>query len=237
MEKIRLLLVEDERTLAGIICDTLNEKGFDVCVAYNGVTGYDLFEHTPIDVVVTDIMMPHMDGFTFVKKIRQRNKNIPILFLSARSGADDVVEGFETGGNDYLRKPFAMSELIVRVKALLGRASCGESEKPQAVFQLGRFVFDHPKCLLNQEILTAREADLLLALSSHLGEVVSAHDLLVELWGSDTYFNNRSLNVYISHLRQRLATDKSIAIINVRGVGYKLAITPPTSHTPADSPQ
>lgn len=224
MEKIQLLLVEDERTLAGIIRDTLNEKGFVVTVAYNGIEALDIFDHKTVDVVVTDIMMPNMDGFTLVKSLRKRNKTLPVLFLSARSSADDVVEGFETGGNDYLRKPFAMNELIVRVKSLLGRSSTMEKEKPKTVFQLGSIVFDHTKCLLNQDLLTARESDLLYALSLNLGEVVPIHNLLMEIWGSDTYFNNRSLNVFISRLRQRIAVDKAVSIVNVRGVGYKMMV-------------
>ena len=120
-DRIHMLLVEDEQTLADIIADTLGEKEFDVTVAYNGVEGLRRFDEVHPDVVVTDIMMPGMDGFSFVDALRRRSADVPILFLSARSAVDDVVHGFETGGNDYLRKPFAMSELVVRVRALVGR--------------------------------------------------------------------------------------------------------------------
>lgn len=115
--KIRVLLVEDEQTLADIIADTLSEKDFTVTVAYNGIEGLRAFESERPQVVVTDIMMPGMDGLSFVRQLRRRDASVPILFLSARSAAEDVVQGFETGGNDYLRKPFAMSELVVRVRA------------------------------------------------------------------------------------------------------------------------
>lgn len=223
MEKIKLLLVEDERTLAGIIRDTLNEKGFDVQVAYNGMEGLELFSKIRPDVVVTDIMMPSMDGFTLVRKLREADRRIPVLFLSARSSADDVVEGFELGGNDYLRKPFAMSELIIRVKSLLGRTS-DIRENRQTVFKLGKFTFDSEHWKLDDAVMSARESEVLLHLCRNFGEIVSIHTLLTDIWGEDTYFNNRSLNVFITKLRHRLSSDPSVSIINVRGVGYKLIL-------------
>ena len=136
-DKIRMLLVEDEQTLADIIADTLGEKEFDVTVAYNGAEGLRRFDEVRPDVVVTDIMMPGMDGFSFVDALRRRSADVPILFLSARSAVDDVIHGFETGGNDYLRKPFAMSELSVRVRALAGRAGVGKA-RTERVFELDR---------------------------------------------------------------------------------------------------
>ena len=140
-DKIRLLLVEDEQTLAGIIADTLSEKGFEVTVAHDGEAGLRAFRGSRPDVVVSDVMMPCMDGFTFVGRLRREAPGVPVLFLSARSAAEDVVQGFETGGNDYLRKPFAMSELIVRVRALAGRAGVGKA-RTERVFELGRMRFD-----------------------------------------------------------------------------------------------
>jgi Response regulators consisting of a CheY-like receiver domain and a winged-helix DNA-binding domain len=234
-KKIRMLLVEDERTLAQIIRDTLTEKGFDVQLAYNGQQGYDAVHVALPDIIVTDIMMPSMDGFTFVKKLRSEGYRIPIIFLSARSAAEDVVEGFETGGNDYLRKPFAMSELIVRAKSLLGRSEPSSHEKPQTVFQIGSYIFDSEKqtltftrqqCgTLSSEdciVLSAREADVLVMLCRRPGEVIPSEDILKKLWGSDDYFNSRSLNVFITHLRNKLAKDPSVSIVNARGIGYKL---------------
>ena len=238
--KIRMLLVEDERTLAQIISDTLTEKGFDVQLAYNGQQGYDAVHVALPDIIVTDIMMPSMDGFTFVKKLRSEGYKIPIIFLSARSAAEDVVEGFETGGNDYLRKPFSMSELIVRAKSLLGRSEPSSHEKPQTIFQIGSYIFNSEKQTLafterqhgiadecqdssNASIvLSAREADVLLMLCRRPGEVISSEEILKKLWGSDDYFNSRSLNVFITHLRNKLAKDPSVSIVNARGIGYKL---------------
>lgn len=136
---IKVLLVEDEHTLAGIIADTLGEKGFQVSIAHNGAKGLEMFRENRPDIIVTDIMMPTMDGFSFVKEIRRVEKDLPIIFLSARSGVDDIVEGFDLGANDYLKKPFAMRELIVRINALLGRLS---RTKEQSIFQIGKFTFD-----------------------------------------------------------------------------------------------
>lgn len=163
-DKIRLLLVEDEQTLAGIIADTLSEKGFEVTVAHDGEAGLRAFRGSRPDVVVSDVMMPCMDGFTFVGRLRREAPGVPVLFLSARSAAEDVVQGFETGGNDYLRKPFAMSELIVRVRALAGRAGVGKA-RTERVFELGRMRFDAERQRLSCDgvvtELSARESEVL----------------------------------------------------------------------------
>ncbi len=218
--RIRLLLVEDERTLAGIIADTLSEKGFEVRCAYNGADGLRAAAEFRPEVVVTDIMMPTMDGFTFVKRLRQEGicgENVPVLFLSARSGAEDVVRGFELGAQDYIRKPFAMSELIVRIHA------------PSPIV-LGRYTFDPSTAVLSlsdgsSTVLPAREAELLALLASRPGETVPNTLILKQLWGDDDYFSTRSLNVHITRLRKRLAADPAVSIISHRGVGYCLRVT------------
>lgn len=227
-DKIKLLLVEDERTLAGIIRDTLGEKGFDVSVAYDGREGLRKFNAEHPDVVVTDIMMPTMDGFTFVDHLRRGGSKTPVLFLSARSSADDVVEGFELGGNDYLRKPFAMSELIVRVRALLGKNM--ESKAPEdGPLAIGSYIFDPGKQTLSlgeeSQQLSGRESEVLLLLANNMGSVVPMKTMLLNLWGDDGYFNARSLHVFITKLRSRFAGDTTVAIINIRGTGYKLITT------------
>lgn len=226
-DKIRLLLVEDEQTLADIVADTLSEKGFEVTVAYDGEAGLRAFREVRPDVVVSDIMMPCMDGFTFVGRLRREAPGVPVLFLSARSTAGDVVQGFETGGNDYLRKPFAMSELIVRVKALAGRA-CAAKPRVQTRFELGRIRFDamHRRLVCGDAVteLSAREAEVLQYLCRNAGEIVPSKTLLVNIWGDDSFFNARSLHVFITRLRHRLAADPSIRLDNVRGVGYRLLV-------------
>ena len=227
--RIRLLLVEDERTLAGIIADTLSEKGFEVRCAYNGADGLSTAAQFRPEVVVTDIMMPTMDGFTFVRRLREEgicSDDVPVLFLSARSGAEDVVHGFELG-----RKPFAMSELIVRIHALLGRqrARAAAAQSPSPIV-LGRYTFDPSTAVLSlsegsSTVLPAREAELLALLASRPGETVPNTLILKQLWGDDDYFSTRSLNVHITRLRKRLAADPAVSIISHRGVGYCLRVT------------
>ena len=213
-DKIRLLLVEDEQTLAGIIADTLSEKGFEVTVAYDGEAGLRAFRGSRPDVVVSDVMMPCMDGFTFVGRLRREAPGVPVL-----------LQGFETGGNDYLRKPFAMSELIVRVRALAGRAGVGKA-RTERVFELGRMRFDAERQRLTCDgvvtELSARESEVLQYLCRNAGEIVPMKTLLVNIWGDDSFFNARSLHVFITRLRHRLVADPSIQLVNVRGVGYKL---------------
>ena len=224
-DKIRMLLVEDEQTLADIIADTLGEKEFDVTVAYNGIEGLRRFDEQRPDVVVTDIMMPGLDGFSFVDELRRRSADVPVLFLSARSAAEDVVRGFETGGNDYLRKPFAMSELVVRVKALVGRNRHARQPSGQ-LCRIGRFRFDAERQTLDDgascQELSAREAGILEMLCERMGEIVPTQLILQRIWGDDTFFNARSLHVFITRLRRRLASDPTVQIVNARGVGYKL---------------
>lgn len=224
--KIKLLLVEDEQTLACIIKDTLNENGFEVDVAYNGEEALAMFRNKKPDVIVTDIMMPTMDGFSFVERVRGQCNKTPILFLSARSSADDVVHGFEKGGNDYLRKPFAMSELIIRVKSLLGKIK--QVEQEVKLFELGSFRFDAKRCTLSigekTISLSNRESDVLLFLCRNSGEIVPNRTILLDLWGDDSYFNARSLHVFITKLRHHLSCDQSVQIINLRGVGYKITV-------------
>ena len=224
--KIRVLLVEDEQTLADIIADTLSEKDFTVTVAYNGVEGLRAFDRERPQVVVTDIMMPGMDGLSLVAELRRRDPSVPILFLSARSAAEDVVRGFEAGGNDYLRKPFAMSELIVRLRALAGRHAAAEPSARPAPLAVGRFLFDagQQRLTLGERVfeLSARESALLAMLCERRGEVVPTQLILQRIWGDDSFFNARSLHVFVTRLRHRLASDPDIRLVNARGVGYKL---------------
>ncbi len=226
MEKIRVLLVEDEETLSMIIKDTLDEKGFDVTLASNGEEGISIYKTLKPDVIVSDIMMPDMDGFTMLRQIRKTDLSTPVLFLSARSGANDVVEGFETGGNDYLKKPFAMAELIIRIKALLNRVTF--QRQTEMIFQLGNYTFDAIKqtlCIYGEkEILSNRESEILKRLCEYQDQVLPMKDVLLDLWGDNSFFNARSFHVFITKLRHKLSKDKNIQILNVRGIGYKLII-------------
>ena len=228
-ETINILLAEDERTLAMIIKDTLDGQGFHVTVADDGEEALRLYAVNKPDVLVADVMMPRMDGFELVRRIRKQDQQTPVIFLTARSAVNDVVHGFEMGANDYLKKPFGMQELIVRIKALLGRA-CTVAPQPEQVtrFTIGQYLFDAVIQRLthvptgNRVELSYRESEILRRLCLHPSEVVTSQSLLLELWGDDSFFNNKSLHVFITKLRHRLALDARLRIVNVRGVGYKL---------------
>lgn len=222
--KTRLLLVEDEQMLAEILSDTLSDRNFEVELAYDGQQALDILRVKRFDVIVTDVMMPHIDGFTLARRLRREGCATPILFLTARSATEDVVKGFEVGGNDFLRKPFAIDELIVRVQALAGRMN--PAEEVEQPFQIGQYQFDPKSSTLSiggeSITLAAREAAVLVRLCRQQGATVEASAILHELWGDDNFFNLRSLNVYISRLRRHLAADPDVEIISVRGVGYRL---------------
>ena len=229
----KILLVEDEATLAVIIRDTLKSQGFEVITADNGEQGLQMFFRERPDVVVADVMMPNMDGFEMVRRIRNKDVSTPVLFLTALSETEDVVRGFEAGANDYLRKPFGMLELIVRIKALVSRVFIS-AEAPQeepTKYVIGDYQLDTLKeqLIFANENITAtviprsqRESEILRLLCSNKGEVVDNKDVLLELWGDDSYFNTRSLHVFITKLRRKLSRDPRVRIINVRGIGYKL---------------
>lgn len=237
--KIRLLLVEDDTTLAGVISDVLSESGFDVILAKNGAEAIDMLamEGQPApEIIVTDIMMPKMDGFTMVRSLRENGYDMPVLFLSARTSAEDVVNGFALGAGDYIRKPFAMKELIVRIHSLLDR----DAERTSGnLFRIGRYRFDsvHRRLWLmtgpgyteseNNDSyiqLPAMESEILAILCRRMGSVVPNSIILNKLWGHDDYFSTRSLNVHITRLRKRLQADPSVSIDSFRGNGYRLSV-------------
>ena len=230
-EIINILLAEDEHTLAMIIKDTLDGQGFVVNVAGDGEEALRLYAASKPDVIVADVMMPRLDGYELVRRIRKHDAQTPVIFLTARSAVNDVVHGFEMGANDYLKKPFGMQELIVRIKALLGRA-CTVTPQPVEAevtrFTIGQYLFDavvqrltHVPTGTRAE-LSYRESEILRHLCQHPSEVVTSRSLLLELWGDDSFFNNKSLHVFITKLRHRLAQDQHLRIVNVRGLGYKL---------------
>ena len=222
--RIKILIVEDEKMLAEILSDTLSDRNFDVRLAYDGIHALEAIKKEPFDVIVSDVMMPNLDGYSLAKRLRNEGCNTPILFLTALSATEDVVKGFETGGNDFLKKPFAIDELIVRVKALAGRAEAMDAQETSYV--IGEYEFNPSSKELTirgeQTTLAAREAAVLVRLCRKRGRVVEASELLKELWGDDNYFNLRSLNVYITRLRNHLKADPTVEIESVRGVGYLL---------------
>ena len=221
--KIKILLAEDEPALALIIKESLETRNFEVMHCINGEVAFDAFTKQKFDLLVLDVMMPKKDGFSLAKDVRKIDKKIPIIFLTAKSQTQDVVEGFNIGGNDYLKKPFSMEELIIRIHSLLGRINFNKMEQKVAI---GSYLFDFTKQTLhfNELIitLTHREAELLFLLIENKNEILDRSIVLKKIWGNDDFFNGRSLDVFITKLRKKLNLDPNIQIINVRGQGYKL---------------
>ena len=222
----KILFVEDEEDLTLIVADTLRGQGYEVITAADGVAGLDRFKSEGADVVVADVMMPKMDGFSMAKEIRKLSPTVPLLFLTAKSTIDDVEEGFEIGANDYLKKPFELRELIVRMKALLRRYDTDRSEDIK--FSLGSYIFNVSTQTLSIKGQNAElshfEAKILERLATNIGKTVDASELMIAVWQRDEPSNRNSLHGYIHKLRRALRQDPSISIINQRGFGYMLTI-------------
>ena len=228
----KVLLVEDERTLSGIVRDALETMDFSVEMAYDGSEGLRRYFEIRPDILVVDVMMPKMSGFDMVNAIRQSDKETPILFLTAKTTVDDVVTGFNLGADDYLKKPFAIPELVVRMKTLLGRSGkkTPDQEKGQASYNIGEYLFTPESATLlhkptgESTLIPRREADILQLLCKGSGSIIPTQNILLSLWGDDDFFNARSLQVLITRLRRALSKDPRIRIVNVRGTGYKLIV-------------
>ncbi|MDH7445243.1 response regulator transcription factor [Aquimarina sp. 2201CG14-23] len=222
-ERIEIVLAEDEPSLGQIIKESLETRNFKVHLAQNGEEAFALYQSIQPKLLVLDVMMPKKDGFTLAKEIRVENDTVPIIFLTAKSQTQDVVEGFTIGGNDYLKKPFSMEELIVRINNLLHRTKIQQSSQ---ILTIGKYTFDFPKQILTYDHeshqLTHREAHLLFHLIKNKNQVLDRSMILKKLWGDDDFFNGRSMDVFITKLRKKLKQDDTIQIINVRGYGYKL---------------
>lgn len=223
-KSIHILLAEDEPALGMIIKESLETRNFKVTHCLDGESAWETFKNSEPDLLVLDVMMPKKDGFNLAKDVRRLDDAIPIIFLTAKSQTQDVVEGFTIGGNDYLKKPFSMEELIVRINNLLNRT---QLQKTSQILQVGHFSFDFPKQTLQFQDrgliqLTHREAHLLYHLIKNKNQVLDRSLILNKLWGNDDFFNARSMDVFITKLRKKLASDPRIQIINVRGYGYKL---------------
>ncbi|MCZ8090761.1 MAG: response regulator transcription factor [Flavobacterium sp.] len=226
MESIAILYVEDELSLGKITNDTLKKNGFNVIWAKDGKEALEIILKSKIDIAVIDIMMPKLDGFNLVIEIRKTNNLLPILFLTARVLTEDVIKGFEIGGNDYMKKPFSIEELIIRIKELVKR---NKISNPLNTYLIGKYTFNYVRMeitLQDQKIsLTHRENEIIKRLYLRANEIVSRTEILIDLWGDDSYYNGRSLDVFITKIRKYFSEDQSIAIKNIRGVGYKLIVS------------
>lgn len=222
----KILLVEDEKDLTLIVADTLRWQGYEVVTAVDGEDGLEKFKTEGADIVVADVMMPQMDGFTMAKEIRKLSPTVPLLFLTAKSTIDDVEQGFEIGANDYLKKPFELRELIVRIKALLKRYGGNRTEDIR--FAIGAYTFNVTTQTLSfgdkETELSHFEAKILEHLATNIGKTVDASELMIAVWQRDEPSNRNSLHGYIHKLRRALRHDPSISIINQRGFGYMLAL-------------
>ncbi|MCP9751811.1 response regulator transcription factor [Ferruginibacter sp. HRS2-29] len=221
-----VLLAEDEESLGSIISESLTVSGFSVTHVTNGNEALELLLNGSFSLAILDVMMPGMDGFTIARQLRLNNLRLPVLFLTSKTMPHDVVTGFESGGNDYIKKPFSMLELVVRMKALLGLNRLPEYAALPTTAQIGKYHFDPVKqqLIFGTEIckLTARESEILWMLYQHTQTLLPRQQLLISIWGDDNFFNARTLDVFITRLRKLLKQDPRVQIINARGVGYKL---------------
>jgi len=226
--KVKILLVEDDTSLGFIISDQLKAEGYEVTLCTDGAEGFQRFTEDTFHMCIFDVMMPKKDGFTLAKDVRKLNANVPILFLTAKSNDEDKVEGFKSGGDDYLTKPFNSEELQLRVAAMLRRVNIEAEPRNKDIYNIGEYVFDtvnfelkHPNF---EKTLTKKEAQILAILCKFMNQVVAREIVLTGVWGHDDYFVGRSLDVFITKLRKYLKEDASIQIANVHGIGFKLEV-------------
>ena len=225
MSKTKVLYVEDELFLGKIVKESLESRGFEVMMESDGAKATDLFKKTQPGICILDIMLPNKDGFTIADEIRELDEDVPIIFLTAKTQTEDVVKGFSTGGNDYIRKPFSMEELIVRIQNLLKnktedsqKISGGNATIGKYNFQLNRQILSNGK---EERKLSFRESELLKLLYENREKIIDRKDILNLLWGNDSFFNSRNLDVYITKLRSYLKEDSSLEILTIKGVGYR----------------
>jgi DNA-binding response OmpR family regulator len=226
---IRILLLEDDTNLGIMIEEHLTLQGYDVVLCANGEQGLERLGCDQFDICLVDVMMPKLDGFAFAEKVRCRDTDIPIMFLTAKSLKEDKIKGFKIGCDDYLTKPFSIEELLLRIQAILKRTHGGSAEKSLAApFRLGKYVFDYRRQLLviksRQYKLTFKEAELLRLLCLNLNQTLQRETALRQIWGEESYFNSRSMDVFVSRLRKYLRDDPRVEILSVHGSGFRLVV-------------
>ena len=227
-EKIKILLAEDDKNLGNLLKEYLEAKNYSTILAVNGKEAFDQFVKKKFDICIFDVMMPVNDGYTLAREVRKLNKTMPIIFLTAKSMKEDVIEGFNAGADDYMTKPFSMEELLLRLQAILRRTQPAAPATEKTEFKIGKYKFDYTHQLLDikgkKQNLTTKEADLLKLLCSNFNNIVDRDFALNSIWKDNNYFNGRSMDVYIAKLRKYLKEDSSIEILNVHGRGFKLLV-------------
>jgi DNA-binding response OmpR family regulator len=225
----RILLVEDDPSLGFVIKDNLAMKGYDVTLCADGEEGQQTFYKNAFDLCIFDVMMPKKDGFSLAQSVREKNQQVPILFVTAKSMLEDKIAGFTAGGDDYIVKPFSMEELYMRIEVFLRRSN-GSIAKSET-YQLGQFSFDSHNFILfhpsGSKTLTQKEAEVLKLLCENRDRVLKREEILKAVWGDDDYFMGRSMDVFISKLRKYLKEDASVQIVNYHGVGFRLELDSP----------
>ena len=227
MKRIQILLVEDDPYLGLIVNDLFESRGYKVFYEKSGESGYKTFEKEVPDLCVLDVVLPGIDGFNLGRKIRSKNPSVPIIYLTALTQKDDLIQGYASGADDYIRKPFHMEELILRVETLLKRyGKISATDRNRHLFEFLDYRFDPFTMTLESPsgsvLLTPKETGILEILLNHLGELVDREFILKEVWGNDSYFNIKSMDVFMHKLRSRFSQDKRIRIINVRGRGFRM---------------
>ncbi len=226
----RILLLEDDPNLGLILQEHLNMNGFRVDLCVDGEEGSLLFGKNRYDLCLVDVMMPRKDGFSFVGEVRKTNREIPLIFLTARSLKEDRIRGFKAGCDDYITKPFSVEELLLRIQAVLRRSGGASDEELPVTFEIGGYTFDWRTQVLqkddNRRKLTSREAELLRLLCLNMNKTLERESALREIWGNDSYFNSRSMDVFISKLRKYFSEDENIEIMSIRGKGFRLTVGP-----------
>ncbi len=227
---VNILLVEDDFNLGLVLQDTLQLEGYKVHLTRDGKEGLNLFNKNKYDLCLLDVMMPKKDGFSLASDIRKLDKHVPVVFLTAKSMIEDKIEGLKIGADDYITKPFENEELLLRIKAILKRSTGYEKDDENNLFSIGNFTYDHEKFLLintqenTEKKLTKKEADLLKLFTSYFDQVVEREMILNMVWGDDSYFLGRSLDVFITKIRKYLKADERIKILNVHGVGFRMTL-------------
>lgn len=227
-KQLNILLAEDDENLGVLVNTFLKNKGFKPVLVRDGKEALEKFGTGKFDFCVLDVMMPKMDGFTLAREIRQLDKRIPIIFLTAKAMKDDKLQGFEIGADDYLTKPFQMDELVARINAIMRRLEPQDEKAESEDFMIGSIRYEPESRLLHlkNEVrkLTTKENQLLLLLVKNESDILDRQATLRAIWGDDNYFNGRSMDVYIAKLRKILKEDERIEIMNVHGKGFKLIV-------------
>lgn len=225
-KSLKILLAEDDKNLGTVLKAYLDAKNYQCTLCVNGKEALENYKENEFDFLILDVMMPVMDGFTLAREIRETDETTPILFLTAKSLQEDVMEGFKAGGDDYLSKPFHMDELLARIEAILRRAQAKKTAKSVDSYTIGKYSFDVIRHILSidgqDQKLTSKEAALLELLCASKNETLDRSEALKKIWLDDSYFNARSMDVYVTKLRKYLKGDSTIEILNVHGVGFKL---------------